>query len=324
MPRSKRARDEEENHSEPVNKPVMARNRFSEVTVSNNPFGAPTVSENPFGAPKASENPFGAGKKSDGGDVSQSSYWNRLAINNGGQVDGCTFSKKQCYEKMLEADETGASNAEAWRGAWAYLYTQGGAHVNGKTYSKNECIGKAASFDATKVEGWFDLAQLIESTENNTISRIARSVLTSSECYIKVLELNPLHGEAWFSIGHDAVASKEEKCGPINGVEYDAIDCIRKALEINSGSNEVEAHDKPGPTNTVTLEGLARKIAWGMLSLNGGGTIGGKHYTAEDCVKQSDEVYVSEDEMDEEGEEEECSEWDDLVDEEEEDGDEPE
>ena len=84
---------------------------------------------------------------------------------------------------------------------------------------------------------------------------------TPEQCYIKTIEIDDQHTNAWMGLGHNGG-------GSVGGQQYTGQQCCIKTLEIN------DQHAN----------------AWHWLGDEGGGSVGGQRYTEQQCYDKYNEL----------------------------------
>lgn len=139
--------------------------------------------------------------------------WYDLGVQGGATVDGCEYTRKECFIRALEMEPLHYD-------AWHDLGYEGGGTVNQIEYSKKECYLKALEEGGDRYDVWFNLGDI---GGDVTVDGI---VYDAKECTEKALKINPDGHEAWNNLGY-------YDGGRVGGKEYDPKECYVKALEID-------------------------------------------------------------------------------------------
>eukprot|EP01063_Lacrimia_lanifica_P024070 TRINITY_DN3203_c0_g2_i1.p1 TRINITY_DN3203_c0_g2~~TRINITY_DN3203_c0_g2_i1.p1 ORF type:complete len:1422 (+),score=273.79 TRINITY_DN3203_c0_g2_i1:78-4343(+) len=209
-----------------------------------------------------------------------STAWLDLGRSGGGEVDGATFTEKECYEQALGLD---GRNGEAW----AHLARQGGGKVNGSAYSEKGCYEQVVGLDGRDGTAWYILGlegggevhgcsyskkqcyQMALGIDGGNSRAwhilglhgggvVACAPYSAKECHQRALAVDVRNGPAWFHFGRQGG-------GDVGGTAYSVTACYERALEIDGRSS----------------------AAWSNLGRRGGGDVNGTTYCEKACYQRA-------------------------------------
>lgn len=196
-------------------------------------------------------------------------WWHELGTRGGGVVAAHRFSSCDCFVRALELSP---SHAKAWHG----LGMCGGGAVSGEYFSKAACFARAVELSPKFSQAWSELSLCRGGIVNGVF-------IASKDCSCRAVKLDPTCAKAWYAAGVNGGGKQCFVEAVVNDPKLAEAWCELGCFQGVTDLKGVRISRKDCNIRALQLDRFCAK-AWVNLSLSGGGVVGGKFRSSEECL----------------------------------------